>query len=72
MLGEGSAQPRQMAFFPDDREPAAALDCDAVQVRLSELSLHEPRQWGLCWLAMELWQQLDLDTFWAPRLPVNR
>jgi hypothetical protein len=21
---------------------------------------------------MQLWQQLELDTFWAPRLPVNR
>ena len=65
-------EPRQMAIFPDDREPPAALDCDVVQVRLSELELHHPRQWGACWLAMELWQQLELDTFWAPRLPVNR
>ncbi|MFQ5592066.1 MAG: IS1634 family transposase [Phycisphaerae bacterium] len=72
VLGDGGAQPRQMAIFPADREPPAALDCDVVQVRLSELSLHEPRQWGACWLAMELWRQLDLDTFWAPRLPVNR
>ena len=72
VLGEGEAAPRQMAIFPADREPPAALDCDVVQVRLSELSLHEPRQWGACWLAMELWEQLDLDTFWAPRLPVNR
>ncbi len=72
VLGEGGAKPRQMAIFPDDREPPTEVDCDVVQVRLSELSLHHPRQWGACWLAMELWQQLELDSFWAPRLPVNR
>jgi len=72
VLGEGGMQPRQMAIFPADREPPAALDCDVLRVRLSELSVHAPRQWGACWLAMELWRQLELDTFWAPRLPVNR
>ena len=72
VLGDGSVKPRQMAIFPDDREPPAEVDCDVVQVRLSELSLHHPRQWGACWLAMQLWQQLELDSFWAPRLPVNR
>jgi len=72
VLGDGGTLPRQLAIFPDDREPPEALDCDVVQVRLSQLELHHPRQWGACWLAMELWQQLELDTFWAPRLPVNR
>lgn len=72
VFGEPGTRPRQMAIFPSDREPPAALDCDVLQVRLSQLSLHQPRQWGACWLAMELWQQLDLDGFWAPRLPVNR
>jgi hypothetical protein len=72
VLGDGGVLPRQMAIFPDDREPPEALDCDVVQVRLSQLELHHPRQWGACWLAMQLWQQLELDRFWAPRLPVNR
>ena len=27
-------------------------------VRLSELRLQRPRQWGACWLALQLWQQL--------------
>jgi hypothetical protein len=61
----------QVALFPDDR-PAPELDCEVVQIRLSELSLHRPRQWGACWLALELWGQLDLDRFWAPRLPPSR
>ncbi len=62
---------RQVAIFPDDRA-APALDCEVVQIRLSELSLHRPRQWGACWLALELWEQLDLDGFWSPRLPPSR
>lgn len=31
-----------------------------------------PRQWGACWLALELWRQLDLDSFWSGRLPPSR
>ena len=62
---------RQMALFPTDRE-APPLDCDVVQIRLSNLELHRPRQWGACWLACQLWSMLDLDRFWLPRLPPSR
>jgi hypothetical protein len=72
VLGDGGASPRQIAIFPHDREPPAALDCEVVQVRLAELELHRPRQWGACWLAHELWKQLDFDAFWAPRLLPSR
>jgi len=34
---------RQLALFTADR-PAPELDCEVVPVRLSELSLHRPRQ----------------------------
>lgn len=70
VVSEGG-EARQVAIFPDDR-PAPELACEVVQIRLSELSLHRPRQWGACWLALELWQQLDLDGFWSPRLPPSR
>ena len=43
-----------------------------VQVKLNELRLHRPRQWGACWLALKLWEQLELDRFWQPRLPMSR
>jgi hypothetical protein len=66
---EGEA--RQMAIFPDDRV-APELACEVVQIRLCELSVHRPRQWGACWLALNLWEQLDLDGFWAPHLPASR
>jgi hypothetical protein len=39
---------------------------------LSDMRLCRPRQWGACWLAGQLWQELHLDQFWAERLPVNR
>jgi hypothetical protein len=61
----------QVALFPQDRS-APPLECDVVQVRLSGLRLHRPRQWGACWLTCELWDQLQLDRFWQPRLPASR
>jgi len=61
---------RQVALFPAGSMPAD--DVDAIGVRVSELSLRRPRQWGACWLALSLRQQLELDTFWAPRLPASR
>jgi len=68
---EGGQQARQIALFPEDRQ-APALNCDVVHVRLSGLRLHRPRQWGACWLACDVWDQLRLDEFWSPRLPVSR
>ena len=62
---------RQVALFPEDRA-APLLDCDVVHVRLSGLRLRRPRQWGGCWLACHLWDQLELDEFWSPRLPASR
>lgn len=64
-------QSRQMALFPDDRQ-APELACEVVQIRLNELELHRPRQWGACWLACHLWNLLNLDDFWSSRLPKNR
>ena len=54
----------QLALFRTDR-PAPELDGEVVAVRLNELSLHHPRQWGGCWLVLVLWDHLALDGFWA-------
>ena len=54
----GKKQSRQMALFPSDRQ-AAELECEVVQIKLSELEFHRPRQWGACWLACHLWNLLD-------------
>lgn len=61
---------RQVALFPAGSMPAD--DVDAIGVRLNELRLERPRQWGACWLALDLWQQLELDSFWRPRLRPSR
>jgi hypothetical protein len=71
VLHEGRAAVEPLAVFPDDR-PVPALRCATVQIRLSALTLHRPRQWGACWLALQLWGQLDLDAYWAPRLRPSR
>lgn len=68
---EGKARPRTVALFPEERI-GAVEDADIVRIRLSQLSLHRPRQWGACWLVCHLWEQLGLDQFWAQRLPPNR
>jgi len=68
---EGDAAPQTLALFPHDR-PAPTDDARVVQIRLDQLSLHRPRQWGGCWLALELYGQLGLDTFFADHLPASR
>ena len=71
VIGDEPTQATQMAVFPEDRKPPA-LDCDVVQIKLNGLQLKRPRQWGACWLACELWDQLQLDTFWGTRLRPSR
>jgi hypothetical protein len=61
----------QMALFPEDRQ-APELACAVVQVKLSGLQLRRPRKGGACWLACGLWDLLQLDAFWQPRLPPSR
>ena len=51
---QGDSAPAPMALFADDRE-VPELDCEVVRIRVQDLSLHRPRQWGGCWLALTLW-----------------
>jgi transposase len=71
VFDESNASVRQMSLFPEDRTPPPEVS-NPVQIRLSQMTFHHPRQWGGCWLATELWNQLDLDRFWEPRLPESR
>ena len=43
-----------------------------VQVKLSGLQLRRARRGAAAGLACELWDQLQLDTFWQSRLPPSR
>jgi Transposase DDE domain len=64
--------PRTLALFPEDHCESALPDESVVRLRLSHLRLERPRQWGGCWLALQLWRELELDEFWAQRLPPSR
>jgi len=72
VLDEGTRAPRTLALFPEDRCEGLVADESVVRLKLSQLRLERPRQWGACWLAMKLWQQLQLDQFWAERLSASR
>src|SRR5438270_431178 len=72
VLEEGAAQPRTLSLFPEDRGAGVLADASIVHVKLSQLQLRRPRQWGACWLALLLWQELRLDQFWSKRLGVSR
>lgn len=68
---EGKTRPRTIALYPEE-QIGPVRDEEIVRIRIKELSLHRPRQWGACWLAVQLWEQLGLDRFWAEHLPPSR
>jgi Transposase DDE domain len=72
VLEEGAERPRTLALFPEDRCEGLLPDAAIVRLKLSQLRLARPRQWGACWLALMLWRELQLDRFWGERLPVSR
>lgn len=39
-------------------------DVDVIPVRLSHLTLSNPRTFGDCWLGCQIWNELQLDSFW--------
>jgi transposase len=68
---EGASTAQTMALFPEDC-PVEIDDTSVVKIRLKEVELRRPRQWGACWLACTLYEQVGLDKFWAERLPPSR
>jgi transposase len=72
VFDENRERTMALALFPADRQlPNFAAEF-GVQVRLKEMELHRPRQWGACWLGCHLYEQLELDEFWAERLADSR
>ena len=69
---EQSQQRTQLALFPAEAEVPEHARGYGVKVRLEAMELHRPRQWGACWLACHLYEQLELDQFWKARLPDSR
>src|SRR5277367_3986484 len=72
VLDEAADQPKTLSLFPEDRAEGLLPDASIVRLKLSQLRLCRPRQWGACWLALNLWEELQLDRFWATRLPASR
>jgi hypothetical protein len=72
VLDEAHEGPRTLALFPEDRCEEMAADESIVRLRLSQMRLERPRQWGGCWLALQLWRELELDEFWLERLLPSR
>ena len=72
VLDEGAGRSRTLALFPEDRCEGLLPDDSIVRLQLSQLRLCRPRQWGACWLALKLWDELRLDRFWAERLAPSR
>jgi len=57
---QGEAQ--QLKLFPSDVEPPAD-DPQVTRVLLSKVRLERTRQFGACYLGLELWKRLELDSF---------
>ena len=72
VFDEAGDRPKTLSLFPEDRCEGILPDDSIVRLKLSQLRLCRPRQWGACWLALSLWEELRLDRFWSERLPASR
>ena len=68
---EGEVRPKTVALFPEDRAVEISSE-EIVRIRLKDMQLRRPRQWGACWLAGQLYEKLELNRFWAQKLPPSR
>jgi transposase len=53
---------QQLKLFPSQVEPPAD-DPQVARVLLNKVRLERTRQFGSCWLGLQLWKQLGLDRF---------
>src|SRR5271154_6921278 len=57
---QGEAQ--QLKLFPSEVEPPAD-DPQVARVLLNRVRLERTREFGACYLGLELWRRLELDRF---------
>ena len=62
---------RQLKLFPSEVEPPEN-DPNVARVLLNKVRLERPRQFGNCFLALQLWQRLGLDEFWQAQLDLDK
>ena len=59
LFGQDDDAPQQVALFPEEHAPAhvGVEEFPIVRVRLAQMALRRPRQWGACWLGLgEFWR----------------
>src|SRR4029077_10111788 len=86
-IEEVAAAPRPLSLFPEDRCEGVLPDAAVVRLKLAELRLCRPRQWGGSgwrwsrgagaavggvWWGVNLWRDLALAGFGAERLGPSR
>ena len=56
LIGQDEDAPRQVALFPEEYAPeeVGAGEFPVVRLRLGQMTLRRPRQWGACWMGCEL------------------
>jgi transposase len=62
---QGEAE--QLKLFPSEVEPPPD-DAQVARVLLNKVRLERTRQFGSCWLGLELWKRLGLDRFFEQHL----
>jgi len=62
---QGEAQ--QLKLFPSQVEPPAD-DPQVARVLVNQVRLERTRQFGACWLGLELWKRLGLDRFFKEQV----
>jgi transposase len=60
-------QSRQLKLFPSEVEPPEN-DPNVAQVLLKQVRLERARQFGNCYLGVDLWRRLGMDGFWKEAL----
>jgi transposase len=58
---------QQLKLFPSD-VPPPENDPEVARVWVKKIRLERVRQFGNCWLGLELWKRLGLDRFFEARL----
>src|SRR3984885_2965880 len=66
---QGEAQ--QLKLFPSQAEPPAD-DPQVARVLLNKVRLERTRQFGACYLGLELWRRLGLDGFFEQAMDEDR
>ena len=73
VLEDGAAQPAALLAVPEDRCEGLLPDDTIVRLRLSQLRLSRPRQWGACWPnCCGCGNGCRSIGFWEDRLPATR